>query len=442
MKVTKEKLENSQVLLKIEAEPQEAEAYLDKAYRRIVNRVLVPGFRKGKAPRFILERHIGKDALLKDAMEKMIPELYKKAIQEQEVDAIGEPDINLIKTDPVRFEAKVPVKPTVELADYKSIRIPLEPVEVKEEDLNKYLESIREQNALWQPMTRPVQLGDRLTMDLQGIIEGKKVLNEKGLQIPLLVEGGQVITPGFSDRIVGMTIGEEKEFELPFPAEYPRKELAGKACLFKVKINEIKEKKLLEMNDEFAKSLGWGVETMEALKTKTHSDLKQARENLNRRKHEFQVLEALVAASKVEYPTILVEQEIDRIIEERVRLSRLENLESYLTNIKKTSEELREEFREQAQKRIANTIVLDKVREQEKVEVTEEDIDKEIEKIVKVSASRNPEISQQLNTPSGRESIKNDIKQKKTLQLLSEIALSPETLVHEVKSPEHTLPPS
>lgn len=426
MKVTKEKLENSQVALKIEVEPQEKESYLEKAYRRMVNKILVPGFRKGKAPRVILERHVGKEALLQEAMEQMLPEMYKKAIDEQGIEAIGEPEINISSNEPIVFQATVSLRPTVELGDYKSIRIALKPVTVTEQDINDYLENLRERNAVWQPVERAAQTGDRVTADLQGIVEGKDVLDQKGLQFGL-VEGSTVISPGFTEKIVGMSGGEEKEFQLPFPADYRVKDLAGKECLFKVKVNDVKEKKLPELDDELAKSLGEGLETLEALRAKVRSDLEKSREELNRREHESEVLEAVTNASKVEYPPVLVENEIDRMVDERVRFSGRDSLERYLEDIKKSSAEIREELREEAQKRVSNTIVLDKVAEVEKVEISEEDIDSEIQNIVKASSEKDPTVNQRLNTAAVRQSFREVLTHRRTLRLLSDMAVSPET---------------
>lgn len=424
MKVTKEKKENSEVLLQVEAEPQETEAYLDKAYRKLVNRVVVPGFRKGKTPRSILERHIGKEGLLQEAMELLVPDLYARALKEQEVEAIDEPDVHIIKTDPVTFEAHVPVKPTVELGDYKSIRLAMDPVEVKDEDSQRYLDSLRERQSVWEPVLRSVQMGDLVTMDLHGTVDDRKLIEEKRFELPL-AEGAEPIVPGFAAQVVGMAIGEEKDFELSFPADFRSKDVAGKGCHFKVYIHEIKLKKLPELNDEFAKALGWGVETMDALNAKVRADLTEAQTMINRRKHESQVLDAVVAASKVEYPSILAEREIDKLVAEKVRFSGMENLESYLANTKKTQDELKDEARLEAQKRVVNTIVLHEVSEKDQVEVTDADIDKELENIVKINGGR-PELAKSLNNPSTRESVKNALRQRKTLQRLSDIAVSAE----------------
>lgn len=430
MKVTKEKLENSQVLLKIEAEPGETEKYLDQAYRRVVNRVLVPGFRKGKTPRHILERHVGKEALLQEAMEKMVPELYQKARVDQGVEPVEEPDFHVTSTDPVTFDARISVKPTVELGDYRSIRIPVETVEVKNEDVDSYVENLREANALWEPVARPVATGDSVTVDLEVTVDGKKKIDQKGLQLPM-IKDTPVVVPGLAEQVIGMAAGEEKEFEIHVPEDFKGKELSGKDCQFKVRVNEIKEKKLADMNDEFARSLNWGLETIDALKDKAREDLRKVRESVILRGHETQVLEAAVAASKVEYPLVLVERQIDELVRDRVRYSGTDSLESYLANVKKTQEDLKEEVREQALRRILNTIVLHEISEQEKVEVTDEEIDAEINSLVKVNAGRLAapkldEVREQLNTAPGRESIKNSLRQRKTLELLSRMALSAE----------------
>lgn len=425
MKVTKEKLENSQVALKIEVEAQEKESYLEKAYRHLVSRVLVPGFRKGKAPRAILERHIGKEALLQEAMEHMVPELYQKAIEEQGIVAIGEPEINMSSTEPIVFQATVPLKPTVELGDYKSIRIALKPVQVTEQDVDGVIENLRERNAVWLPVERSARMGDQVISDVRGTVEGKDVLDQKGLQF-VLIEGSAVISPGFTEKMVEMSGGEEKEFQLTFPADYRVKELAGKDCSFKIKVNDVKEKKLPELNDELARTLGEGLETLEALRAKVRSDLEKSREESNRREHESEVLEAVTNASKLEYPPFLLEKEIDRLVDQRVRYSGRSSLDSYLEDVKKTSAEIREELREQAQKSVVNTIVLDKVTEMEKVQAAEEEIDSEIQNIVKASSGNDQEVSQRLNTPMVRESMREVLARKKTLRLLSDIAVSPE----------------
>ncbi|MBI4330860.1 MAG: trigger factor [Chloroflexi bacterium] len=435
MKVTKEKLENSQVLLKIEAEPQETESYLDRAYRKVVNKVVVPGFRKGKAPRFVLERHIGKEALLQEALEIEVPELYKKALDAEHVEAIDEPEVKVTTTEPVSFEAHVPVKPTVELGDYKSIRIPREPVEAKDTDVDDYIQSLREKNAVWEPVEHPAQMGNRVSVDVTGVIEGKKVIDEKGLHLTM-AEGATIIVSGFAEQLGGMSAGEEKEFDLTFPEGSQGKGLPGKTCRFKVKVLDVKEKKLAELNDEFAISLNWSVETLEALKAKVREDLTRARENMARRKHEGQVLEAVVAASKVEYPTVLVDREIDRQAADRVRYSGAGSLENYLANVRKTQEELKEELREDAQKRVVNTLVLSEITEREKLEVTGEEIDKEVENIVKVSGGR-PELVESLKSAVARESMRNNLRQRKTLELLSGMAVLPDGGGEPEKSPEH-----
>ncbi len=442
MKVTKEKQDNSQVLLKVEAEPEETAAYLDKAYRKLVNRVLVPGFRKGKTPRPILERHIGKEALLQEAMEHMVPELYAKALQDQDVPAVDEPEVKIVKTDPVTFEARVPVRPTAELGDYKNIRVPLETTGVKDEQVESYISSLRERHALWEPVERPVEIGDRVTQDLQGTIDGKKLINEKGLQLTL-AKDSQIIAPGFTEQIVGMAPGQEKDFELRFPEDFPNKELAGKSGAFKSKVNEIKVQKLAELNDEFAKSLNWGLETMDALKARVREDIGKAQDSINQRHHESQVLEAATAASKVEYPAVLVEREIDQLISDRLRYSGTDDLESYLADAKKTQEELRDEVREEARRRVLNTVVLHEIAEQEKVEVPESEIDNEIENAIRMNAGRTTEaglteMRKQLNTPVRRESVRNSIRQRKTLDILSKMARTSPTAPSAAKGEEKT----
>ncbi|MDP2718514.1 MAG: trigger factor [Dehalococcoidia bacterium] len=421
MKVTKEKLDNSQVELNIEIDNEEREKYLAMAYRHLVNRVAVPGFRKGKAPRFILENLIGKEALLKEAMEHLIPETYSQAVKEQELDTVGDPDIDIVTLEPVVIKASVPVRPAIELGDYKSIRIPVEPVEVSEDAVSNYLDNLRERQAVWEPVERKSQSGDRVTFDLEAMVEGKEMINEKELQL-VVVEDSKVLTPGFSKSILDMAGGEEKEFTLPLPEDYPQKEFGGKECNFKVKVSGVKEKKLPELNDDFAKSLGNGFESLADLTNKVTTDLRQVMEQVNRRKHEESVVEAIVSASTAEYSQYLVEKEIDRIIDEKVRAGGKNSVESYLEDFKKSNEEIRNEVKDEAQKRVSGSLVLNKIRENENIEVNEEDVDREIEKLVNISGGNQDQVKSSLGSAQIRASVKNSLTLQKTLKFLSDIA--------------------
>ena len=257
MKVTNEKTENRQAYLKIEVEPAEIETATDKAYHRLVKRVNIPGFRRGNAPRAVFERHFGKHEFFHEMLDDLVPDVYKKAIKEQNLEPVAEPQIELESEEPVIIKAVVPLKPVVNLGDYKTIDLKPQPVEVTDEMINSVVEQLRHQHATWEPAERPVELNDLVTLDVESTMKGEPFVNQKGVQYQVMA-GTISPAPGFAEQLVGMKKGEEKEFKLQYPADYPQKEVQGNEATFKVKIIEIKQEKLPEVNDEFAKQLGYG----------------------------------------------------------------------------------------------------------------------------------------------------------------------------------------
>ncbi len=415
MKVSSERIENSQVVLQVEAEPEEVERSLEEAYRHLVKRADVPGFRKGKAPRAMLERYLGKEALLNEAVERLVPQLYSRAVEEQGIDAIAQPEIEITQTDPVIFKATVPLRPTVELGNYREIRVDPEPVEVAEEEVEKVIEQIRYQHAPWQPAERPIQFGDLVTIDVKGSLEDGSLLDRKDLQYQVLKDLPFPV-PGFSEQLEGLEKGEEKEFTISFPADYEISHLAGKEYPFRVVVSEIKEKKLPELNDEFAKSLGEGFEDLESLRQRIASNLKAMAEERERRRLEEKVIEAVVELSKVDFPPVLVEWEIDRLIREKEA-----SLEERIKSRGKSGEELREELRPLATRRATVYLVLGKVAEEEKIEVAEAEIEEEVEAIAQEAGERGEELRKFFHS-AARQSLEEALLTRKTVKRLVEIA--------------------
>ena len=421
MKVSTEPVEKSQVTLNIEMEPVEVDKYLDKAYSRLVRRVSVPGFRKGKAPRDILERHIGKDTLFREALEDLIPATYKEALESQEIDAIAQPQFELIKTEPLIFKAVVPLKPTIKLGDYKQIKVESEPVEIKEEDIEATIEQLRHQQAILSPVDRPVQFDDIVTIDVEGARDGEAFPIRKDIVYEVTREA-RLPLPGFAEKLEGMSKGEEKSFVLSYPPDYEMKELAGKEHAFKVTVTEIKEKKLPEVDDEFAKNVG--KEDLASLKEQIASNLKARAEERARLETEQKAVDAAVELSEVEYPPVLAEREIDRLLSDEARqfTEGITGLENYLKTLNKTMDDHREELRPMANRRVIRSLVLGKITEAEKIEVDDSEIDAEIEKMVKDADKQADEMRKFFSLPQARESIKQFLLGRKTVERLVQIA--------------------
>ena len=433
MKVSTEKIENSQVVLQVEADADEVERAMQSAYSRLVERVEVPGFRRGKAPHDTLERYVGREALLQEALEKLVPRLLGQAIEEQQIDAIAQPEVEVTGVEPVTFKATVPVRPTVELGDYRHIEIPLEPVEVSDEDVDRTIDQLRHQNATWEPVERPVQSGDLVTMDVEGNADGNSLVERKGIPFQVLKEM-PIPVPGFAEQMEGLEREQEKEFTITLPPDYEAKELAGKDCKFRVRVSEVKEQRLPEMDDEFAKSLGQGFETLEALREDILANLQRMAEDGARNRHEGKVIEAAVELSTVEYPPVLVEQEVDRYLaaQERELRARQISLEDYLRNQQKSAEELREELRPAAGKQVASVLVLEKVAEAEQLSVSGEEVDGEVETMAQGAGERGDELRKLFQNPSARQSLERVLLTRKTVKLLVDIATG------EAKAPETT----
>ena len=386
MKATKEKVENHQAYLTIEIEPAEVEKSMEGAYKRLVQKARVPGFRKGKAPRAILERYVGKESLFEDALEHLVPEVYEQALKEQELEAIAEPHFEVTQRDPVIFKAIVPLKPTVKLGDYHTIKVEQTPVEVTESNVNDVIEQLRHQHATWEPVDRPVEFDDLVVFDIDSTVEGQTFMKQQGAQFQV-VKGQVFPIPGFSEQLAGMKKGEEKEFKLSLPTDYQRKEMAGKEVNLKAKINELKVEKLPEVNDDLAKAVSTDLLTVEALREQATKELKMRGEERNRIDFEERIIDAVVDVSEIEFPPILVESEINRILNQRFQNKR-EQMESYLKMMNKTEVELRDELRPSAVKGVSRSLVLNQVAEDGKVEVTDADIDAEIEKMTKDSTQK------------------------------------------------------
>lgn len=423
MKVTKEKVENNQAFLSIEMEPAEIEEALDKAYHRLVKKHNVPGFRKGKAPRALLEQYIGKAGLLEDAVNHLVPEACDKAIKEQELKPFSRPEVEVVTLEPLVFKAVVPLQPVVKLGDYHSVRVPQESVELKEEEIDSIIESLRHQHAAWEPVERPVEYGDMLVMDVESHVGTQPFINQKDAQYQA-VKDSPFPLPGFVEQMLQLKRGDAREFALTFPADYGRAELAGKEASFKIKVNEIKQEKLPEVNDDFAKQVNADWKSVDEMRQQLRTTLKRSKEEIAREAYERKVVDAAVDISEVEYPPLLVEEEIDLLIREQMRRWQVDDkgMEEYLKNIKKTAEELREDLRPSAVKRVRQALVLTEVAKTEKIKVSEEDIKTEIANMTKDVTEKKEEIMEFLYSPQAVQSTAQAIATRKILSKLTEIA--------------------
>lgn len=421
MRISSDRIEGCQMSLNIEAEPEEMERALQGTYRRLVKEAVVPGFRKGKAPRPMLERHLGRTALLNDAWDRLVPELYEQAVKKQGIEVFGQPQVEVTQVDPLIFRATVSVRPVVELGDYRAIKVTPEVVEITGDRIDEALERLRRTQVVWEPVEREARLGDLVGLYVEGSTEGKTLL-DKGSEWYHVLADSTAPVPGFARQIEGMKAGDEKEFTLPLPEDHPNSELAGKDCLFKVSISEVKEEHLPELNDEFAKSLEQDVETMDQLREKIAGSLKAAADSNARNKLARQVVEAVVGQANLEFPAVLVEREVDHMTRQQMMALGGLDIDEYLKLRSLTREQYRHQLRPAAENRVVKSLILEKVAEEEKMEVSDSEIDGEIGRRVENAGEDGKRVQEMLSSPKSREGLRNDLLARKAIDFLVRIA--------------------
>ena len=420
MKVSAKDLENCRIALNIEAEASEVDKSLDEAYRHLVKKVSVPGFRKGKAPRVVLEQHIGKGALLEEALEHLVPELYKQAIQSRDLEPIAEPELEITQSEPLAFKAIVSLKPEVKLGDYHDIKLdPGPPIEVTDKEVATAIEEFRRERGAWVPVDRPAGLGDLVTLDIQANVDGKSWLDNRDILYEMDKDSRSPV-PGFASCLEGAERHKEKNFSLTIPDDYPIAEMRGKEAVFRVTIGEVKEKELPELNDEWAKGVGY--EGLEDMKEKVAARLRARAEARNRLELKNKALDALVEMSEVQYPPVLEDEEIDGLLKSEAQRLGFREIGDYVKRARKTDEEIRQELRPIARKRLVQGLVLGKLAEQEKIEIDASEVDNRIDEIAN-DADDKEKARQLFSLPQFRQSIEQSLRTEKTTDRLLQITV-------------------
>jgi trigger factor len=422
LNITAERVPDSQVVLTIEVDQERVEKSMDRAYRKVVPRVRVPGFRPGKAPRAVLERHVGRETLLHEALDMLVPEIVEEAIKAQDLQMVDRPDLEISSLDPVVIKATVPVRPTIDLGAYREIRVEPEPVTVDETEVEKTLEGLRRRYATIEPVERPVEDGDRVRVNLTGMVEGRRIVSQDDAELSARAEALTMV-PGVYEHILGMSKGDIAEFDAELPEDYGRSEFAGKTMNYRLEVLDVKAEILPDLDDEFAKGVGEGFESLQALRDRVTEDINTRQDEEAKRKLQEQALEALVAGATMEYPPQLVEREIDHILRDLVRPTSGDraSMERFLQQVGRSEDALREQFRPSAEDRVRRTLALSQLAELEGIEVSAADVQSEIENMAGGTAEP-AQIRALFDTPSGREVIERQLHTRLTLERLTQIA--------------------
>ncbi len=420
MKVTLERLPESRVQLEVEVEPDRLERSLDAAYKRLAPKLRIPGFRPGKAPRPVVERMVGRERLIHEALDSLVPDVYTEALESEEIDPVDQPELEIIETEPVRFKATVPVRPTITLGDYQSIRIAPEPVEVTDEMFAEQMTLIRRRFATIAPVERGAEWEDILTADITGEVENAPFVQDQDVEFPLR-EGQLLLIPGLAEEFLGMEAETEKTVELPVPEDFPP-QFAGRTASITLGVKSVKEEQLPDEDDDLAQQVNAEeFETIGDLHERVRSDLLETLQRQADEAYRLKVVDELVGLSEVEYPQVLLDREIDVLIRES-HGSDVRAYQAHLAQIGKSPDEYRELYREPARQRLFRSLVLGELTSAEGIEVTDEDVAAQVEQMLEPLGENAENMRTMFESDQGAAGIRNSLLTDRTLARLQEIA--------------------
>ncbi|KAF0994267.1 trigger factor [Geobacillus sp. TFV-3] len=422
MSVKWEKLEGNEGVLTVEVDAEKVNEGLDAAFKKVVKNITLPGFRKGKVPRVLFEKRFGVEALYQDALDLLLPEAYAKAVEEAGIEPVSMPEIDIEQMEKGKsliFKAKVTVKPEVKLGQYKGLEVEKMDATVTDEDVENELKRLQENYAeLVVKEDGTVENGDTAVIDFEGFVDGEPFEGGKAENYSLEIGSGTFI-PGFEEQLVGMKAGEEKEIQVTFPEEYHAEQLAGKPATFKVKVHEVKAKQLPALDDEFAKDVDEEVETLDELKAKIRTRLEEAKKNEAETALRNAVVEKAAANAEMDIPEVMIKNETDRMLREfdqRLQMQGL-NLQLYYQFSGQDEAALREQMREDAEKRVRAALTLEAIAKAENIEVTDEEVNEELEKMAEAYKLSVDKLKELLGSLDG---VKEDLKWRKTVDFLVE----------------------
>ena len=423
MQVNVEQLDPCKTELTIEVDTEKVAETIEEVYKEFSKYTSVPGFRKGKTPRNILERYVKPESVRREAIEHLVPPAYMEAIKEKDIHPYADPNVDVVQFEedkPFIFKAVVPLPPVVELGEYKGIEVERPAVKVTKEDVENQLKYLQESRATSTKVEdRGVKKGDVVIADIASAVQGE----DKGEPRRSLVEVGSNVAD-FDDNIIGLKPGERKNFTVEYPKDFSDENLAGKKVDFDLSVEAIRERHLPELNDEFAKAVDSSYESLAAMKEDIKKRLTEARETEADNEAENKIVDEIIARSKVCIPDILVEHEMGHDIEDiQARLSRQgATIEQYLQQAGKTQEEFLAELREIAAKRVRTGLALAEISDAEKLDVTDEDLNAEIDRMAEESKATRESVEAYIDTRGGRDALRNTMLNKKIADYIKSVS--------------------
>lgn len=425
MSVQVENLEKNMAKLTIEVSAEDFEKAVQAAYMKNKNKITIPGFRKGKAPRVMIEKMYGTGIFFEDAANALIQSEYPKAAEESKLDIVSQPEIDVVQIEKGKsfiFTAEVAVKPEVTLGQYKGVEVEVSPVEVTEEEVAAELKKEQENNSRTIDVDdRAVAQGDMVTLDFEGFVDGVAFEGGKGTDYPLTI-GSNSFIPGFEDQLVGAEIGVEKEVNVTFPENYHANDLAGKPAVFKCTVKAIKVKELPELDDEFAKDVS-EFDTLAEYKADIEKKLKERKEDVAKREREDKAVDAVIANAQMDIPEPMIQNQIDQLMQDFIRRMQAQGLsiDQYYQFTGLDSAKVQEQMRPQALKRIQSRLVLEKVAEAENIQISEEQLEEELKKMAEMYKMELDKLKELMGDYE-KEQIKADMAVQEAVTLIAEAA--------------------
>ena len=424
MTATWEKKEGNEGLLKVTVPAEKVNKALDQAFKKVVKQINVPGFRKGKVPRPIFEQRFGVEALYQDAVDILLPEAYGEAIEETKINPVAQPEINVTQIEKGKdfeFEATVTVEPEVKLGDYKGLEIEKQDSELTDQDLQDEIDhSLGHLADMVVKEDGAVEEGDTVNIDFDGYVDGEQFEGGQADGYDLEIGSGSFI-PGFEDQLVGVKTGEEKDVVVTFPEEYHAEELAGKEATFKTKVNEIKYKEVPELTDEIANELDSDANSVDEYKENLRKRLSEQKAQDAENVEKEEAINKATENTTIDIPQAMIDTELDRMVQEfgqRIQQQGLD-LQTYFQISGQDESQLREQMKDDAEQRVKTNLTLSAIADEENIEVTDEDIDKKLEKM---SSQFNISVEDIKQTLGNTDIIKNDVRIQKVIDLLRDNA--------------------
>lgn len=419
MTATWEKKEGNQGLLTVTVPTEEVNKGLDKAFKKVVKEINVPGFRKGKMPRPLFEQRFGVESLYQDALDFILPEAYGNAVEEAEINPVDRPEIDVTQMEKGKeliFEATVTVEPEVELGDYKGLTIEKQDREVTDEEFDKALEDAVSRQAELTVKDGEIAEGDVVNINFDGYVDGEAFEGGQAEGYDLEIGSGSFI-PGFEEQLIGLKANDSKDVVVTFPEEYHAEELAGKEATFKCEINDVKSKEIPELDDELAQELDESIKTVDEYKEKLRKDLEDAKVNQAEATEKEEAITKASDNAKVEIPEAMINTELDRMMQEfeqRISQQGL-NLELYYQFSGQSEEELKAQMKEDAEKRVKTNLTLKAIADAENIEISDSDVEAEL---TKMSEQFGLSVEDIKSTLGNNDILINDLKIQKVIDLL------------------------